>query len=72
MKFAVTLVPTYTFVDNLFQAFVMYAQVGLRVQHDLVWFGSDRYLTKPGKNHLVVSVCLSFTFKDVRGICLRY
>ena len=25
-----TLVPTYTFVGNLFQAFVMYAQVGLR------------------------------------------
>ena len=25
-----TLVPTYTFVGNLFQAFVMYAQIGLR------------------------------------------
>ena len=25
-----TLVPTYTFVGNLFQAFVMYARVGLR------------------------------------------
>ena len=26
----ITLVPTYTFVGNLFQAFVMYARVGLR------------------------------------------
>ena len=39
-----TLVPTYTFVGNLFQAFVMYARVGLRGSRrfGLVW--SDRYL----------------------------
>ena len=39
-----TLVPTYTFVGNLFQAFVMYARVGLR--------GSRRFgLVLTGTSH---------------------
>ena len=46
--------PTYAFVGNLFQAFVMYARVGLRGSRrfGLVWFGSDRYLTKPGQKQI--------------------
>ena len=42
-----TLVPTYTFVGNLFQAFVMYARVR-PTWFKTIWFGSDKYLTMLG------------------------
>ena len=38
-----TLVPTYTFVGNLFQAFVMMHELAYVVQDDLVWFGEHSF-----------------------------
>ena len=47
-----TLVPTYTFVGNLFQAFVMYA-LRWPPWFKTIWFGSDEYLSSmPGQKQI--------------------
>ena len=46
---AMTLVPTYTFVGNLFQAFVMYARVGLRGSRRFGLVLTGRHLSIPGQ-----------------------
>ena len=64
-----TLVPTYTFVGNLFQAFVMYARVGLRGSRrfGLVLTGTLLCLARNiNQLHLNYYVGLSL-FKDVRA-----
>ena len=65
-----TLVPTYTFVGNLFQAFVMYARVGLRGstlscgsrRFGLVLTGTSLCLARNRPRSMFADMQNSFTF----------